>query len=276
MLSFEEKSYIQKNAYIPEHLYLYVNSISGLEPFYYHPFLSYESDDYVLFVGYPLDGNLSPERIREVLYKLKSRRRARISVILPCILEGIKPSSQDIYYLLDLKDVRISGKTKNMVKRARREIITEEGREITYEHKILIEKFIEERKLDEKMSFILRNLHKYVEASPSVIVITARKKNGTPVAFNVLDLFSCLYAFFMFNVRTKKEYVPGTSDLLFCEMVKIAENQKRKYINLGLGINEGVKFFKEKWGGKPFMTYYLCELKTKKTIFDLFFERFFF
>ena len=31
----------------------------------------------------------------------------------------------------------------------------------------------------------------------------------------------------------------------------------KKYINMGLGINEGIKFFKSKWGSKPFYEYNL-------------------
>ncbi|MFH1627942.1 MAG: hypothetical protein ABIE47_04380 [Pseudomonadota bacterium] len=32
----------------------------------------------------------------------------------------------------------------------------------------------------------------------------------------------------------------------------------KKYINLGLGINPGVAFFKEKWGGVVFLPYAFC------------------
>jgi hypothetical protein len=32
----------------------------------------------------------------------------------------------------------------------------------------------------------------------------------------------------------------------------------KKYINLGLGINQGVSFFKEKWGGAVFLPHAFC------------------
>lgn len=42
------------------------------------------------------------------------------------------------------------------------------------------------------------------------------------------------------------------------ELIKIALEKGKEYINMGLGINEGVKKFKEKWGGRPFLDYEFC------------------
>ena len=50
-------------------------------------------------------------------------------------------------------------------------------------------------------------------------------------------------------------HVPGASDLLLREMVNLAHAEGKKTINLGLGINTGIRRFKEKWGGVPFLPY---------------------
>ena len=42
---------------------------------------------------------------------------------------------------------------------------------------------------------------------------------------------------------------------LFLEMVRLAEREGKKAINLGLGINSGIRRFKQKWGGFPFLPY---------------------
>ena len=49
--------------------------------------------------------------------------------------------------------------------------------------------------------------------------------------------------------------VPGASDLLLRELVKVAHAARKKAVNLGLGINDGIRRFKEKWGGVPFLPY---------------------
>jgi hypothetical protein len=49
--------------------------------------------------------------------------------------------------------------------------------------------------------------------------------------------------------------VPGASDLLFNEMVRLAQSEGKQAINLGLGVHRGIRRFKEKWGGEPFLNH---------------------
>jgi hypothetical protein len=275
MLSPPQEALIEKNAYVPEHIFHYVTSISGAEPFFYEPFLSYEKEDHVFIVGYPIIGELEESALRTVICKVRRKRKnAKISVILPTLLEGEPVKGSDSYYLLDLKDLRIDQKTRNILKRAKREIRIVKEKALTIEHLDLIEEFIAQKKIDERSSFIFRKLKDYVNSTSYVIAISARNFSGKLIAFDIVDTFSPTYAFYMFNVRTKKNYVPGTSDALFEEMVNLALSGGKRYINLGLGINEGVRFFKKKWGGKPFLPYYFYEWEPRKSIVDLIFEGF--
>ena len=54
-------------------------------------------------------------------------------------------------------------------------------------------------------------------------------------------------------------FIPHASDLLMRETVNIARKEGKKYIHLGLGVNDGIRKFKEKWGGYPFLRYEYCE-----------------
>jgi hypothetical protein len=56
-------------------------------------------------------------------------------------------------------------------------------------------------------------------------------------------------------------YLPGASDLILFKVIGRAKAENKKYINLGLGINPGVTFFKRKWGGVPFLPYSFCLYK---------------
>jgi hypothetical protein len=62
----------------------------------------------------------------------------------------------------------------------------------------------------------------------------------------------------MFNFTSGALYVPGASDLLLSEVIQQAKTEGKKYMNLGLGINSGVTFFKKKWGGAVFLPYAFC------------------
>ena len=79
------------------------------------------------------------------------------------------------------------------------------------------------------------------------------RKGKELVAFTVIDLGSANYSFYLFSFRSIKFNIPGASDLLFREMVNISHSKGKKAINLGLGINCGIRRFKEKWGGVPFL-----------------------
>jgi len=81
------------------------------------------------------------------------------------------------------------------------------------------------------------------------------RKEDVLVAFTIVDMGSANYAFYLFNFRSVEENIPGVSDLLFHEMVSLAQAELKGALNLGLGIHPGVRRFKEKWGGVPFLTH---------------------
>jgi hypothetical protein len=59
-------------------------------------------------------------------------------------------------------------------------------------------------------------------------------------------------------------YVPGASDLLLSKLISICSQYDKRYIHLGLGISNGIRRFKEKWGAKPTRRYKMCEMMIKK------------
>jgi hypothetical protein len=54
--------------------------------------------------------------------------------------------------------------------------------------------------------------------------------------------------------------------LLLAELIKLSREYGKDCIHLGLGISNGIRRFKEKWGGKPSLSYQMCELVSKKTL----------
>jgi hypothetical protein len=87
------------------------------------------------------------------------------------------------------------------------------------------------------------------------------------VAFSIVDMGSARYAFYQFNFRSSKIAVPGASDLLFIEMVRLAQSEGKEAINLGLGVHTGIRHFKEKWGGEPFLSHNSVLIHRKPVVF---------
>ena len=61
-------------------------------------------------------------------------------------------------------------------------------------------------------------------------------------------------AFYMFAFR-QHDSPPGTSDALLDTLIHEAVKRGHSQLNLGLGISDGIGFFKKKWNARPAMPY---------------------
>lgn len=52
--------------------------------------------------------------------------------------------------------------------------------------------------------------------------------------------------------------MPAAPDLLLARLITLAQGAGKRYLNLGLDINPGVRGFKEKWGAVPFLAHVAC------------------
>jgi hypothetical protein len=49
-------------------------------------------------------------------------------------------------------------------------------------------------------------------------------------------------------------------------MVQLAQSDRKQAINLGLGIHPGIRRFKEKWGGEPFLAHNSVLIQRKQVM----------
>lgn len=275
MIDRNDKQIIFDNTYIPEHIYTYVETISGAEAYYTDPFIYYLKDNVLVFIGYQLRGEFDSKRVKDIMKQIVIKTNCeKIKAIFPSYFEGtmeLRPVSEDRYYILNVDTFFMKQKVRNMVNKASREIHVERTKIFTEEHRKLIEKFLDEKALNNEIIRIMKNIEAYIMNSNTALIINARNKEEVLVAFDIVDTFSRDFIFYMFNIRSKEHHILGASDLLLYEIIKMAKDMGKKFINLGLGINEGVRFFKEKWGGKVFLPYHFFEgeLSKKTKIFSV-------
>jgi hypothetical protein len=113
---------------------------------------------------------------------------------------------------------------------------------------------VSEHNFNRQQKYLFKHIPQYLKASSSAVLFEVRREKEL-VAFNIVDLGAADYAFYLFSFRSRKINVPGASDLLFDEMVNLAHTAGKRAVNLGLGVNAGIRRFKEKWGGTPFLNY---------------------
>ena len=136
----------------------------------------------------------------------------------------------------------------------------------------MVDAFLKSRSVDEATGFIFRKIDAYLSSSPTASVFEARAGDGSLVAFDIADFKPRNYAVYMFNFRSESRYVPGASDLLLSAVVQQAAAEGKKYINLGLGINPGVVFFKQKWGSEAFLPYAFRLYRPRKGLLEMFLQ----
>jgi hypothetical protein len=262
MITAAQWKYVEEYAYVPEHVPHYVTAVSEAEPFLFGDFLAYAKKKNLIFVGYPLRETFEGERMKNALEEATKRfKPGQISLTGPTIppytSHGVSPSS-DHYYRLDLSAFSVSQKLRNMIKRAGRELSVGRNRNFDEEHGRIVKDFLNTHPVDEATRFIFDRIGEYLSSSTSASVFNARNKRGELVAFDVAEFGPKHYALYMFNFSSEALYVPGASDLLLSELIRYAKTEGKRYINLGLGINPGVTFFKKKWGGVIFLPYNFC------------------
>jgi hypothetical protein len=262
MITTAQEDYIEQHAYVPEHIPQYVIPISQTEPHLFGEFLVYAKKCHFILVGYPLKEAFEEERLKRALDDaVQCLKPVTVSLIAPAIppsLQQVPHPSTDHYYRLDLSTLSVSQKSRNMLRRAGRDLSVGKNPHFAQENKKIIEEFLKSHSADEATRFIFRRIDAYLSSSKTAAIFEARTSDGDLVAFDIAEFMPKDYAVYMFNFRSQTRYIPGASDLLLSAVMQQAIAEGKKYVNLGLGISPGVAFFKEKWGGVAFLPHAFC------------------
>jgi hypothetical protein len=260
----EEEGYVLERAYIPEHIINLMGPISKGEPFLKEEHLGFVKDNWLIFVGYPLDGNVSQVRSERVLKQAVETFRPEVlwfigPEILPSLLDSCKERETDRYYTLDIEQTTLKPSLQRIADKASKELVLERSRSFSKEHEALTAELLKREKLLPRVRELYRAMPDYVARSSSACTLNARDKNGKLCAFFVVELGAKNFSTYVLGSHSKKHYVPHASDLLFLEMIKLTREHGKHTLHLGLGVNEGIRRFKEKWGGIPYLNYEFCE-----------------
>jgi hypothetical protein len=238
--------------------------ISKGEPFLIEDHLGFVKDNWLILVGYPLDGNFFQERCERILKQAVETFRPEylwfIGPEIPAsLLDSCKERETDRYYRLALEQLKLKSSLQRAADKASKELTVERAHSVSKEHEALIVELLKREKLPPRIKELYRAMPDYVAHSSSSCVLNARDKRGKLCAFFVVELAAKKFATYVLGSYSKKHYAPHASDLLFLEMIKLTREYGKNIINLGLGVNQGIRRFKEKWGGIPFLNYEFCE-----------------
>jgi hypothetical protein len=122
-----------------------------------------------------------------------------------------------------------------------------------------VDELMRREKLPQMIAELYRAMPAYVSQSKTALMMNARDIRGKLTAYFVIELAADRFDTYLLGCHSKINYEPHASDLLFAEMIAHAKKRGKTKINLGLGVNEGIRRFKMKWGGMPYLKYEFCE-----------------
>jgi hypothetical protein len=264
MISPIDEEYILTRAYVPEHIVSLMALLSKGEAFLIEDHLILAKDNWLIFVGYPLDGIFLQERcekiVKQVLERFRPESLRFIGPEIPLFLtDSCIERRKDRYYRFDIEQARVKNSLRRVAEKASQELDVERANVLHKEHEILISELLKRERLRPRVKELYHAMPDYVSRSSSACVLNARDKKGRLSAFYILELGAKHFTTYLIGTHSKKNYVPHASDLLFLKMIELTREEGKNEINLGLGVNEGITRFKEKWGGVPFLNYEECE-----------------
>ncbi len=268
MITPEQEKYILKNAQVPEHIPGLMVGISQADLFLVDSFICLAKEDWLIFIGYPLEGSFQEEILIDALQKTIKRYKPRSTwFIAPEFPDSLKSRARleesDNYYRFDLKTQRAGGNLVRMAHKAAEGLSVIRSRSFSKDHEDLTREFLQRQDLPPRIHELYLRMKDYVAFSSSSLILSARDRENRLSAYYILELGAEKFLTYVVGCYSRWNYVPHASDLLFFEMLREAKGQQKEYIHLGLGVNEGISRFKEKWGGVPFLKYEFGEISSE-------------
>lgn len=250
MITDEEEKYILTRAYIPEHIVGLMTRVSGGEPFLFENCFCCLKDDWIIVVGYPLKNDFGLDKFEALIDKIIKRFRPKhaslIAPELPVLLEtSCVERESDHYYTLDIHNSIIKSGLRRTIDKALKNLTVERSTKIREAHNELVLEFVERAKPSPRVKKLFFRMPEYVGHSKEAFVLNAWDKKDNLAAFYIVDLAAKNFSAYVIGCYSKNKYIPGASDLLFFEMIKISMEYGKSYIHLGLGVNEGISRFKK-------------------------------
>lgn len=280
MISKEEESYILSRAYVPEHIPKMMSFLSDGEPFLIEQdYLIFLKHDSIILIGYPLD---SSKRIEDhercIKIVIKRFDPSHMYIVSESGSSGFfkqcNKIDEDFYYIIDLEKISLDRGVLKIIQKATKRLTIRIDNQETEMHKRLTQEFLSQKNLKAGIKELYIKLPAYMRNSEGIFYISAYSEDGVLTGYYIVENEAERFSAYMIGCMSKKDYVPYTSDYLMYELINISREMGKKYINLGIGVNEGIRRFKEKWGGVKSLKYEVFEYRgTSSLLSNLFFKK---
>ncbi|MEW5872321.1 MAG: hypothetical protein AB1894_23865 [Chloroflexota bacterium] len=260
-----DELYALDRACVPEHVVALMAAISKGRPLRIGEYLAFSRDNWLTLVGYPLAGPFVEAECQAAIDQA-------VAAVQPDTLWFIGPQapaalaqactarSSDEYLQLELDGLHIKPALQRQAQEAAQALVVEREQAYTRQHKALVSEFMRRQELPGLVAALYRSMPDLLAGSSTACLLSAYTRRGKLSAFYVIETAARRFDAYILGCYSRQHYVAHASDLLFYQMIELARANRKPAINLGLGVSDGIRRFKRKWGGRPYLQYEFCEI----------------
>lgn len=255
-------------ARVPEHSLPLMTALSQGAPFCIGPYFFLAAEDWLMAVAYPLEGRYADPIFEASLEEALRRTGATACwAIGPALPPRLAPhvTDRDRYHVLPAA-ANPPQRLRGPLARAATQLRVTESAVFTPEHRRLWAEFLGRVQRGEAgnmaphvAALYARTPEALTEADGSLRLLDARDGEGRLAACLLLDYAPENFVSYVLGAHSRSHAVPHASDLLFAAMLERAREAGKRFIHLGLGVNEGILRFKRKWGARPSFPYLMAQ-----------------
>lgn len=234
-----------------------MEAMSGGDAFLEECYLFLAAEDWLLAIGYPLDGEYSQAAFQQALDRALNKTQARRCwAISPCLPEKLKNhcAVRDHYFVLSTTS-RVPTRLERQASKAEALLQVELNNVFTPGHRELWNEFLGRVSLPPNVRELYVRTEQVVSKTPGIFFINAYDLKGCLVASYLLDISPHRFTSYIIGARSLRNSLPHASDLLFLKMMEISHQHGKEFLHLGLGVNDGIRRFKTKWRAVPQIPY---------------------
>lgn len=257
---------LARQAKVPEHSIPLMTVFSGGNPLCIDEYLFFAKSGWLMAIGYPLDGVYDDGRFYSAFLAASRQTGAKqFFAIAPRLPEQISGHAVEVdrYYALS-SYAPIPSSLRQPIKKTRNTLEFAESGNFTQAHRGLWAEFLHDHPMNERVrELYLKTPGALAASNGSLVLLDARTEDGNLAASLLLDLACDNFISYIIGAHSRKNYVPHATDALFAIMLEKARSHGKRYIHLGLGVNDGIRRFKLKWGALPTWHYQMAQWGNK-------------
>lgn len=254
---------ILARAVVPEHSAPFMQAVSGGRVLTVDNFVFYAAEDWLMAIAYPLrdGGEYSHQRFEAALSgALRETGATACFAVGPDLPPRLADNvlERDEFYTLPA-DAPVPPRLRSPVRKARERLRIDETREFGPQHRRLWAEFMGRAVLRANVRELFARTPQMLAAEGADVRLLNAWDGDRLVACLVLDYSTPAFVSYIVGARSRSHPVPHAGDALFAVMLEKARAACCDFVQLGLGVNEGITRFKRKWGGAPQLSYVMAQ-----------------